>query len=285
MANPSIAFITAHRLESALSHTPTIRFLKRVFPDSDIFRHHDKPRGHNRLQRQPKHQSNLQYLERYTHRSIRSPIRSLYQLLQKKDAISILQSTYGPQLILSGITQDHVIAQSKEPQKRIHVAVKSVEKLRQLFPNAPEFDDYRYKLPFSENDQKKVDKQLQEWGIATQPLIRLHLVCRSIDKRFGFWKKELVHEKAWRVEHANRFCELLAKNHPEVRCITTGIQDEGTYTRPLARTYPNVIDAVDMFSIKEAAALMHHLKACIVPDTGMLHIVSNLPSTLWGSMP
>ena len=32
---------------------------------------------------------------------------------------------------------------------------------------------------------------------------------------------------------------------------------------------------VDCFTIKESAALMQQLKACIVPDTGMLHIASS----------
>jgi len=282
MANPSIAFITAHRLGDALSHTPTIRYLKQVFPNTDISIITTSPEAATVFEGNP----NISQIYN-TSRGISKELSGRrfdlsISSCKKKDAISIFQSTCGPQLILSGITQDRVKGQSKEQHKPIHVAVRSVEKLRQLFPNTPEFNDYRYELPFTDRDKQNVDDKLQKWGIVTQPLISLHLGCRSIRKRFGFGKKELAHEKAWRLGHATRFCQLLAEHHPEVRCLATGTQGEGTYTRQLANTCPNVIDAVDMFSIKEAAALMHHLKACIVPDTGMLHIASTTPVHIVG---
>lgn len=282
MPTQSIAFITAHRLGDALSHTPTIRFLKQAFPNSEICVITTSPEAATVFDGNPNisqiYNTSKGIPKELSGRRFDLSISSC----KKKDAISILQSTYGPQLILSGITQGHVEAQSKEAEEHIHVSARSVEKLRKLFPNAPEFDDYRYELPFSESDQQKVDQQLQNWGVATQPLISLHLGCRSIRKRFGFGKKELAHEKAWRLGHATRFCQLLAEHHPDVRCLATGTQAEGTYTRQLANNCPNVIDAVDMFSIKEAAALMHHLKACIVPDTGMLHIASTTPVHIVG---
>jgi ADP-heptose:LPS heptosyltransferase len=282
MADSSIAFITAHRLGDALSHTPTVRYLKQVFPSSEISIITTSPEATTIFEGNPNiskvYDTSKGIPQELSGRRFDLSISSC----KKKDAISIFQATCGAQLILNGITQNRVEEQTKEQHKQMHVAARSVEKLRQLFPNTPKFNDYRYELPFTDRDKKNVDDTLQQWGIATQPLISLHLGCRSLRKRFGFGKKELAHEKAWRLGHATRFCQLLAEHHPEVRCLATGTQGEGTYTRQLANTCPNVIDAVDMLSIKEAAALMHHLKACIVPDTGMLHLASTTPVHIVG---
>ena len=282
MADFSIAFITAHRLGDALSHTPTVRFLKQAFPKSEISIITTSPEATTIFESNP----NIHQVYD-TSKGIPQELRGRrfdlsISSCKKKDAIQIFQSTYGPQLILSGITQKHIVAQFQEPQEPMHVSARSVEKLRQLLPNTPEFNDYRYELPFTDRDKKNVVEKLKQLGIAREPLISLHLGCRSIRKRFGFGKKELAHEKAWRLGSATRFCQLLAEHHPEVRCLTTGTQGEGTYTRQLANTCPNVIDTVDMFSIKEVAALMHHLKACIIPDTGMLHIASTKPVHIVG---
>jgi ADP-heptose:LPS heptosyltransferase len=289
MAYSSIAFIAAHRLGDALGQTPTIRYLKQAFPDSELSVITVSPEASTVFQGNPN-------ISRIYNASNGIP-EELYGLrfdltissCGKKHAIPILQSTFGPQLLISGITQQTVTEKSNNPQKNIfeslvlsHVSVSLVTELCRLFGLKPDFNDYCYELPFSKNDQSNIDKKLQKWGIESHPLISLHLGCRSVRKRFSFGKKELAHEKAWRLKNATRFCQLLAEHHPEVRCLATGTQGEGTYTRQLAKTCPNVIDAVDLFSIKEAAALMHKLTACIVPDTGMLHIASTTPVHIVG---
>ena len=133
MADFSIAFITAHRLGDALSYTPTVRFLKQAFPKSEISIITTTPEATTIFERNP----NIHKVYD-TSKGIPQELRGRrfdlsISSCKKKDAIQIFQYTYGPQLILSGITQNRVEEQTKKQHKQIHVAARSVEKLRQLF--------------------------------------------------------------------------------------------------------------------------------------------------------
>ena len=128
----------------------------------------------------------------------------------------------------------------------------------------------------------QVDRILKKLGVSNRTLIGLHLGCRSVRKHLSFLKRDITHEKAWRLNEATRFCQLLSEKHPEISCLATGTQAEGIFTKKLAKACPNVIDVVDLFSIKEAAALMHRLQTYVVTDTGMLHVASTTPVHIVG---
>ncbi|MDQ8195149.1 glycosyltransferase family 9 protein [Coraliomargarita sp. SDUM461004] len=280
----TIAFITTHRLGDALSHTPAIRFLKQYHQDAKITVIAPSPEAQIVFEGNP----DVDEVLCVSSNKVTSLRGKRYDLTisfcRQSLAIEICKQIHGPQLLLSGITDKKVpdCQAAPPPPHQTHVSKSNVEKLRSLFISDKMFNDFRYTLSFTKADASMVETTLKHLGLEQSPLIALHLGCRSVRKRLGFGQTEITHEKAWRVNNAIDFCNQLAQAFPQVRCLATGTKAEGVYTKKLASACSNVIDTVDRFSIKQAAALMHQLKVCIVPDTGMLHIAASTPVPIVG---
>lgn len=288
MSQSSIAFITAHRLGDAISHTPTTRFLKNTFKDAAISVIAPSPEAYVVFKGNPDIKEVID-----ASKGIPDSLRGrkfdlIVSSTRKKSAVPICQAIYGPQLFLRGITESKMANTGIRPETMVediiipHTSSLPIEALRKILQITQPCHDFRYTLPFSKQDESQVERILKQLDASNRTLIGLHLGCRSIRKRLGFLNKDITHEKAWRLNQATLFCQLLSEKHPDVRCLATGTQAEGAFTKKLATVCSNVIDAVDLFSIKEAAALMHRLKVCVVTDTGMLHIASSTPVPIVG---
>ncbi len=283
MPYSSIAYITAHRLGDALFQTPAIRQLKSAIPGISISIIAPSAASYAVFEGNPDidalYDASSSIPEALKGRTFDLTMSNC----SKRFAIPICKSINGPQLFPAGLGE--IRSKEKEPSLVIdlqHSCVSALESLCASLQISSTCNDYSYTLPFTKQDELQVDRILKQLDVSNRTLIGLHLGCRSVRKHLSFLKSDITHKKAWRLNEATRFCQLLSEKHPEIRCLATGTQAEGIFTKKLAKVCPNVIDVVDLFSIKEAAALMHRLQTYVVTDTGMLHVASTTPVHIVG---
>lgn len=283
MPYSSIAYIIAHRLGDALFQTPAIRQLKSAIPGISISIIAPSAASYAVFEGNPDidalYDASSSIPEALKGRTFDLTMSNC----SKRFAIPICKSINGPQLFPAGLGE--IRSKEKEPSLAIdlqHSCVSALESLCASLQISSTCNDYSYTLPFTKQDELQVDRILKQLDVSNRTLIGLHLGCRSVRKHLSFLKSDITHKKAWRLNEATRFCQLLSEKHPEIRCLATGTQAEGIFTKKLAKVCPNVIDVVDLFSIKEAAALMHRLQTYVVTDTGMLHVASTTPVHIVG---
>jgi ADP-heptose:LPS heptosyltransferase len=282
MPHPSIAYICAHRLGDALSQTPSIRHLKAAFPDTSISIIAPTSAAHAVFKGNPDIDALYDASSKIPDILKGQEFDITVIGCRKKSAMPICKCINGPQLFSSGFGE---ITQRIDRHTEVfsqHTCVQQLEALSKFFRISNTCSDYSYTLPYSTEDTLKVTQTLSELQLSDKTLVGLHLGSRSASKHFQKFSRELTHRTAWRIKASTHFCNRLHQEHPNIRCLATGTGSEKTFTRRLAKNCPNVIDVANLFSIKQSAALMHHLRAFVTTDTGTLHIASSTPVHIIG---
>ncbi len=103
-------------------------------------------------------------------------------------------------------------------------------------------------------------------------LIGLHMGCHGLSKkRSRLWGK-FSHEKAWPLKHFIKLAKMLNGRYENACFILTGSNDEEPLGKEFCKQVPNTINFINEISILELASLMHYLKLFITNDTGALHV-------------
>lgn len=161
----------------------------------------------------------------------------------------------------------------------VHQAQQSLDFFQSLLNSKITEGDRKYTLYPQPNNFAKVKGLLLSQGVSLNDdvLIGCHLGCHGIAKRdMKFWKplfwQPLTHRKIWPLENFIALEAAARKYNPRMRFVLTGSKTEKSLGNIFKRQSKDVIDLTGKFSVLELAALMSYLRTYITSDTGALHV-------------
>jgi len=287
----SIAFITPHRLGDAIFTTPFIRFLRKKCPTCEITILATSGLAYEVYQGNP----NCTALHDATsEKKLKLPTKRFDLIIGEtgnKRAIMIANQLNGPCVFTAGAR----ISLKGQPKisirtgtnrlegKGIHVAQEHIRAFQKLFQLEETSENLSFDLTVEPTDRNSISRILSSQGLeASCPLIGLHIGCRNIQKKIIFVNRDTEDLRSWRLKEATRFCDLVAEQYPNFKCVLSGTGGEAYFNKRLAKSCSNVVDLSNRLTIKESAALADIVRVYICTDTGMQHVISSTSAPLIG---
>jgi ADP-heptose:LPS heptosyltransferase len=130
-----------------------------------------------------------------------------------------------------------------------------------------------YDLYPNEENNKKIINLLEQnqINLKQHKLVGFHIGCHSLaKKRTRFWQKQ-KHSRAWLVDNFIALAQALVKSNSNVRIVITGSEAEEKLGLIFSKKISKNVNLINKTSILDIAALVRHLDAFIIGDTGIMH--------------
>lgn len=255
---------TPARLGDTIFITPSIRLLKKIYPDANIDVIAISQLAADVLEGSPF------IRELFVMPSMESLSEKVNDYNVK---INIHPSEKASQYLSLFNAKEFKYEPSKKDRKR-HRAEYLLSFIARNFPsNLEKFNPHYDLFPTADHHASLQTKLLDNRAdFGSLILIGLHMGCHGLaKKRSRLWGK-FSHKKAWPIKNFIKLASMLNSRYEKACFVLTGSNDEVLLGEEFSKKIPNTVNFINQLSILELTSLMHYLKLFITNDTGALHV-------------
>jgi ADP-heptose:LPS heptosyltransferase len=264
--NQTIAVVIPKRLGDTLIATPSIRYLKTLFPKARLVAVCANAMSANTLTNNPWLDEIVVETDKATDAKLFNEAAKIFALRSSPEYFEENLKCYGDKAIRFPNLDD-----------TCHKAEQELKFLAQQLGETVIPDNLRhYEIYPDAAEEQTIQNLLQSKGVDLEQhqLIGLHLGAYGVAKRkfYQFGKKYDGFHKTWGWNNYKQLAKTLLANNPNLKILLTGSKGEKPFIEKFCKEVPEAINLANQTTPLELAALMKKLRCFIVGDTGTAHV-------------
>lgn len=264
--NQTIIVVIPKRLGDTLIATPSIHYLKSLFPNTRLIAVCANAMSANVLTNNPWLDDIIVESDKKTETKLFDTAAKIFALRSSPEYFEQHLKHYGNKAVLFPNRGD-----------TCHKADQELHFLAHELKQTAIPDQFRhYEIYPDAKDEQAIETLLLNKGVDLKQhqVIGLHLGAYGVAKRkfYQLGKKYDNFHKTWGWDNYKQLTKTLLAENPNLKILLTGSKGEKPFIEKFCKAVPQAINLANQTTPLELAALMKRLRCFIVGDTGTAHL-------------